>query len=775
MRKIIFIFSILLSSLCASLVQGQTYTVTWKVKGKTLTDLPLNSTQVKSGNKVTTLPPKPTDACEKSFVGWTIYENYEAIDAPSDLFINRTQSPKIYSNVTFHAVFADGVTGSFFDYTTSCCTEILFVEGIVSLDDAKEGKVLFIKNPDPTGKTFENLVIKDENSNTNWKHNSPSVEWKNGEWLFQVEKPGYYMVEVYRAADDTYCEVNKYVEFNVVDSCTIEYVGFDDNWCEPCTKKSQGGRHKLGDTFIIPTITPTDPEGLNRELIIWNTAEHYREFGDTYTLGSEIIVTEDLLLYPHWEWNITEDMENLDYSIPNTDITINAGATCIVNEFLEINSLTFKGGFNNSDSSYAMPNLYIDEFGLLIKYNTNNIVNFDLSINSSNYYPFAVPFPVAVNNIDYADSTLASVSIYGIHYVIKRYDGAARAKNGADRNGNWVVVDTLEILQPGVGYIITALPVDGKAIIRIPLEFTDDWTIDGEQSAGEAPNGDWLERNIISTTAYSGTAANADPIHAGWNFIANPYLAKYDGSQIQNAPEYASIPTYYFSEYQQVRLSDVTLSPEYPFFVQVNSNTELNFATEGRKQAPAAMRTSDDKLRTKLTITQHNNNKTDQTSIIFGDSYSPAYEINADLEKMFGSAYTTAIYTCSQNTRLAFNALSWKNATSPIPLGYRAAEVGEYTIALDNIDDLGDIASVNLHDAYTNQTINLLYFDYTFTSEVTQDDSRFTIQITSKNNTTTDIDSLIVPTTTTTKIIHNNQLYIIHDGQKYNTIGQAIK
>lgn len=775
MRKIIFIFSILLSSLCASLAQGQTYTVTWKVKGKTLTDLPLNSTQVKSGNKVTTLPPKPTDACEKSFVGWTIYENYEAIDAPSDLFINRTQSPKIYSNVTFHAVFADGVTGSFFDYTTSCCTEILFVEGIVSLDDAKEGKVLFIKNPDPTGKTFENLVIKDENSNTNWKHNSPSVEWKNGEWLFQVEKPGYYMVEVYRAADDTYCEVNKYVEFNVVDSCTIEYVGFDDNWCEPCTKKSQGGRHKLGDTFIIPTITPTDPEGLNRELIIWNTAEHYREFGDTYTLGSEIIVTEDLLLYPHWEWNITEDMENLDYSIPNTDITINAGATCIVNEFLEINSLTFKGGFNNSDSSYAMPNLYIDEFGLLIKYNTNNIVNFDLSINSSNYYPFAVPFPVAVNNIDYADSTLASVSIYGTHYVIKRYDGAARAENGADRNGNWVVVDESKNLQPGVGYIITALPVDGKAIIRIPLEFTDDWTIDGEQSAGEAPNGDWLERNIISTTAYSGTAANADPIHAGWNFIANPYLAKYDGSQIQNAPEYASIPTYNFSEYQQVPLSDVTLSPEYPFFVQVNSNTELNFATEGRKHAPAAMRTSDDKLRTKLTIKQHNNNKTDQTSIILSDSYSPAYEINADLEKMFGSAYTTAIYTCSQNTRLAFNALSWQNATSPIPLGYRAAEVGEYTIALDNIDDLGDIANVNLHDAYTNQTINLLYFDYTFTSEVTQDDSRFTIQITSKNNTTTDIDSLIVPTTTTTKIIHNNQLYIIRDGQKYNAIGQAIK
>ena len=183
MRKIIFIFSILLSSLCASLVQGQTYTVTWKVKGKTLTDLPPNSTQVKSGNKAT--PPRtttiPADACEnKSFVGWTIYENYEAIDAPSDLFITKTQSPKIYSNITFHAVFADGVTGSFFDYTTSCCTEILFVEGIVSLDDAKEGKVLFIKNPDPNQDLFKNLIVREQNANSNWHNNHPTISYENG-------------------------------------------------------------------------------------------------------------------------------------------------------------------------------------------------------------------------------------------------------------------------------------------------------------------------------------------------------------------------------------------------------------------------------------------------------------------------------------------------------------------------------------------------------------------------------------------------------------------
>ena len=771
MNRRLFILGLMLLCFCA--LQAQQYwTVTWKVNGFAYTTG--NPTvAVQDEKKVVKLPTAPSIDCGKEFVGWTIQE-YDNLIAPDVLFQKRADAPVVTSNVTYYAVFADkDDSDNYFDYTTNCCIEIVFLDGVVSLSEAENGEVLFIKNPDPNKDIFNSLIVKEQNANANWHNNRPVIFYENGGIYIKVDKAAVYLVEVSRPADGTYCEVNQYVQFTVADSCTIEYVGFDDDWCATIAPASQGGRHKIGDSFVIPQERPADPEGLGRSLIHWNTSNYLREDGETYQLGDTIIIKEDISLYPQWRWDIKDDTEAPYYDLPNTDIVIFPGKTLSITDYYEANTIMLKGGLDESKTSYAMPGLYIDKFGLLLKYNPDNIVHFDLSINSNNYYPFAVPFPVAVNDIDYADSTLASASTYGTHYVIKRYDGAARAINGEDRNGNWVVVDTLEILQPGVGYIITALPVDGKAVIRIPLEFSDDWTIDGEQS----DIGEGLNREEISISAHSGAAANNDPIHAGWNFIANPYLAKYeyDGSRIQNAPEYASIPTYNFSEYQQVLLSDVTLSPEYPFFVQVNSNTELNFATEGRKQAPAAMRTSDDKLRTKLTITQHNNNKTDQTSIILGDSYSPAYEINADLEKMFGSAYTTAIYTCSQNTRLAFNALSWQNATSPIPLGYRAAEVGEYTIALDNIDDLGDIASVNLHDAYTNQTINLLYFDYTFTSEVTQDDSRFTIQITSKNNTTTDIDSLIVPTTTTTKIIHNNQLYIIHDGQKYNAIGQAIK
>ena len=775
MRKIIFIFSILLSSLCASLAQGQTYTVTWKVKGKTLTDLPPNSTQVKSGKKAK-LPPRPTDACEKSFVGWTIYENYEAIDAPSDLFIDLTQSPQIYSNVTFHAVFADGVTGSFFDYTTSCCTEILFVEGIVSLDDAKEGKALFIKNPDPTGKTFENLVIKDENSNTNWKHNSPSVEWKNGEWLFQVEKPGYYMVEVYRAADDTYCEVNKYVEFNVVDSCTIEYVGFDDDWCATIAPASQGGRHKFGDSFVIPQERPADPEGLGRSLIHWNTSKYLRKSGETYQLGDTIIIKEDISLYPQWRWDIKDDTEAPYYELPNTDIVIFPGKTLSITDYYEANTIMLKGGLDESKTSYAMPSLYIEEGGVFYKYNPDSIVHFDLSINKDNYYPFAVPFPVLVSDIDYADPALAAASTYGTHYVIKRYDGALRAENGANRDQNWVQMNESETLQPGIGYIIIAMPVDGKAVIRIPLEFSDDWTYDGEQS----DIGEGLNREEISISAHSGAAATAAPIHAGWNFIANPYLAKYDGNNItyhDDTIKYANIPRYDFSAYDQVLLDTATLSPEYPFFVQVGSDVTLNFATTGRRQAPAAVRANSSNQTVSATfhLVQTDNQTLDHTSIILNEQHTPAYEINADLEKMFGSAYTTSLYSISQDYRLAFNALSFTDAQSPIPFGFRAAEARDYTIVLTNPEDMAGMESVLLYDNHTHQTTNLLYFDYTFHTERTQDDTRFTIQFISRNNTTTNIEDLRIYPTSTTKFIHNNQLYITREGKIYNATGTQIK
>ena len=449
----------------------------------------------------------------------------------------------------------------------------------------------------------------------------------------------------------------------------------------------------------------------------------------------------------------------------NTDQQINTliiegGATAnLVAGNIEINTIILKGGLNADATDYKMPILYTNGATIDVDH-----LYLNLAINHNTYYPFAVPFPVSVSDIDYANPTLAAASEYGTHYLIKRYDGAKRAEEGVNKDVNWVVVETDETLQPGVGYIISALTGKSETTttIQIPLTFEPE------------------QNSILSITAHTGTAAANDPIQKGWNFIAHPYLSKYAGNNINNAPRYVSIPTYNFSAYQQTMLMATTLSPEYPFFVQIGKDTVINFTTEGRRQTPASVRADENNqilnLLFKILLADE---EKDQTGIILDNNCTPAYEIDADLEKMFGSEFTTSIYTLCQDKRLAFNAMSFENAqSSPIPLGYRAAEAGEYTINLNIIEDASAYEDlyegIVLYDSATESHTNLLYADYSFTTDKIQDDTRFSIQFVPKNNAPTHIEN-IPHYQTTQKIILNNQLYIIHNGQIYNITGQNIR
>ena len=717
------------------------------------------------------IPDDPNINCGKEFVGWTIEESYNNHLQPSDLFNDSDlfdNRPTITIDITFHAVFV-GENGI---YTTEGCYEDLqFIpnDTVVSLKDAQQGRILFIRNKDAR---IESIYGGDGN------FDKVNLNFTDSGTYLTLSSPGEYWVKVTTKPDWKYREYDKHlVQFEIRDdSRTIKYYGYSNDWCTDVI--SHGGIKNVGDTFIVSTQIPLDPDDIGRQFISWNTSD-LRESGDSYEIGDTIVIKDDITLYPQWVWEITTDVAAPEFDIPNTDIIIKAGNTFSINgdEWYEAHILTLEGGLNSANPPYAMPSLYIEEGGEFYKYNPDNIVHFDLSINKDNYYPFAVPFPVLVSDIDYADPALAAASTYGTHYLIKRYDGALRAKNGANRDHqNWVQVNESETLQPGVGYIIIAMPVDGKAVIRIPLEFSDEWTIDGEQS----DIGEGLNREEISISAHSGAAATAAPIHAGWNFIANPYLAKYDGNNItyhDDTIKYANIPRYDFSAYDQVLLDTATLSPEYPFFVQVGSDVTLNFATTGRRQAPAAVRANSSNQTVSATfhLVQTDNQTLDHTSIILNEQHTPAYEINADLEKMFGSAYTTSLYSISQDYRLAFNALSFTDAQSPIPFGFRAAEARDYTIVLTNPEDMAGMESVLLYDNHTHQTTNLLYFDYTFHTERTQDDTRFTIQFISRNNTTTDIEDLHIYPTSTTKFIHNNQLYITREGKIYNAVGEQVK
>ena len=96
---------------------------------------------------------------------------------------------------------------------------------------------------------------------------------------------------------------------------------------------------------------------------------------------------------------------------------------------------------------------------------------------------------------------------------------------------------------------------------------------------------------------------------------------------------------------------------------------------------------------------------------------------------------------------------------------------------LTNYEDIVGVESIILHDLYTGLKTNLLHLDYTFDSEATQDDNRFVVYIVARDNTTTDISTIVEDTLDkqNRKVLINNHLYIIHEGKMYNGVGQIVK
>ncbi len=590
---------------------------------------------------------------------------------------------------------------------------------------------------------------------------------------------------------------------------TITYYGFRGGYS---TSTSSDGTIVLpvNSMHTVPDCGDVvkDHTNLGREFLnVWMTQPHG---GHTFKPGDTFILTQDTTLYAQWKLETNSDLTTLPTDIEDlagTDIYVYGGKTLNIQPgTTTINSLTLKGGIQ-ADGSYKMPIVWVPEGATLVR--NSNKIYLDLVVNAKNYYPFAVPFATKNDQyIDYLDPVLNKASTYGTHFVIKTYDGARRADVGEDRANNWVKVlrhatDKPSSLQPGVGYIIQALTYPDKdtATIRIPMTVPNTWFENGEQAVVGS-----TARNTIAVTAHRGAAATEHQRHAGWNFVASPYLTNFAGSNVENDGDlqyingeltvnggwqyggdnvpYVTIPAYDFSYYTQHKLSDVKLSPEWSFFVQIGTSGTMDFSTAGRQEIPASIAARHDaaqSFKMDVDITLSDKNHSDQMGLIICDHFSSAYEVGYDLEKMFGSAYNLTVYTLMEdNTPLAYHALAIHSNMQVIPVGYRVPEQGDYTFALNqstsSIDLLNEqYEQLILVDYETGALTNLLNSTYTFTSPRTQSDSRFAIYAVIRQKTPTDLPNIDDGDNSTRKILHNGHLYILRDGKVYNGNGQIVK
>ena len=594
---------------------------------------------------------------------------------------------------------------------------------------------------------------------------------------------------------------------------TVTFYGFNSGgYTTTCDDNPAEIAVAQGETYQIPDCEPTfDPAELGRTFAgTWNTQANGK--GTAYKPGDEIAnVSNDITLYAQWALNtsgnttLPTDVEDL----ATTDIVVTGGTTLTLQAgTTTINSLTLKGGLQEN-GSYAMPVVNIPTGATLVR--NNNKINLDLKVNNNSYYPFAVPFEVAntAANVNYINTTLKEYANdnngYGKYYRILEYNGALRAENGVNSAENWVHVGRTDVkLMPGKGYAISAVPASGQDTVTIRITMTVDnaWLSDGEQESITVKE-QTTTRNAVAVAAHAGAAATEHQRHAGWNFVANPYLANFAGTNASGSfingeiiinkgdysyggedVPYVTIPTYNFAHYYQVKLSEATLSPAYSFFVQVGESGTMTFDVAGRQAAPAsiAARNAEERpVKMDVDITLSDNHSSDQTGIIISDRYSDAYEIGRDLEKLFGSAHNLSVYTLmADNTPLAFQALAIRSSMQVIPVGYRAPEQGEYTFRLNEATSSIDLLNEQyeqlvLVDYQTGELTNLLIADYTFYSERTQADNRFAIYAVPRQNAPTDLPNAIGQDKQAQKILHNGHLYILRDGNVYNGNGQIVK
>ncbi len=529
--------------------------------------------------------------------------------------------------------------------------------------------------------------------------------------------------------------------------------------------------------IMVPTIVASDItiNKTNYSLkSAWNTEVH---------VLPNVTVTVDASAY-----------DNSDVTIK--ELNIYPGAT--VNAYagtLKATTLVLRNGWDrlNGDKKYDVARLFITPTNGNLQA-TNAYA--DWYIDFDQYYPIAVPWEVDLSVNDGSKiwyKNTKSKAVIGTttgSVRLRYYDGASRASNGQTNIGNspnWKLygADGSEAipakLQPGKGYAMTAKRPTGKAfsIIRMPLTIPSaEWTTGGEKGVWESTH-----KDQVTVTAHGIDDPSKPTYTTGWNFIANPYMALYQGAITHSAGrdydvQLVNIPDINFKEYDQLAIETVKLKPSSGFLIQTGHDGTLTFGTANRKAAAPSYRNEANASVTtkqKAYIVLDNENEEDMMGIFVSDIYTADYDINGDLEKLLSDGNTLRTYMRYNDMNMAYLAINEELAKQLIPVSVRIPADGEYTFRIHEASIADELEGIYLTDYQTNTVTNLLYDSYTFNAVAGTDNARFAINaVIGKREVPTGVDISGSDKDKPTKFIWKDKVYILHNNVIYDSTGKRV-
>ena len=403
----------------------------------------------------------------------------------------------------------------------------------------------------------------------------------------------------------------------------------------------------------------------------------------------------------------------------------------------------------NVDKPLIVENLYIQTtMGAATSAQISNATNTNLLINGdvfiditlgkngdpNQWHAFTVPFPVdAMNGVyDINDNKLTNE----VNYAIMDYHGDLRA------NGQYGWKKYRGILVPGTFYLMT---VDGA---RTTYRFKK-----VEDAAIVAPA-------TKAITAYTGTGDETKD--KGWNGVGNPTLmhGKVGYKALILNPE-----TY---TYEAITENSAYFTVGTPFFIQAATDGEVAITAEGNSSLAPARRAAAAVENIKVML--GNSDYTDRLYVSASEDAINEYEIGKDLGKMAMTSTPSVVQisALAYDTRLCMIDAPMANNEALVVLNLYAPANGEYTLSIE---------------AQDNEKVYLLH-EGTFVWDLSM--SEYPITLNKGDNTgysilvrradaPTSVETIDGTNNQTEKLIHNGNLYILHNGKVFDAVGSMLK